>query len=105
VTAKAVVRRLLEDDPESPPVDPKDFIDRYHAETQPEFYFQRLKGEFDSMFERMDRSGVLQVVMNKYDADVLAQAIMQLAIEKAGLYKTRRAYLDLKRRAGHSVLF
>lgn len=100
VTAKTVVQNLLD---EGPGPDPKDFIDQYHSETQPEFYFQHLKRDFDALFERMEQSGVLQSVLNKYDPQVLALAIMQLAIERSPLVKTRRAYLEIKR-IGHSVM-
>lgn len=101
MTAKVVVQHLLEEGPGS--VDPKDFIDQYHADTQPEKYWPHVQQTFASVFETLMKHGVLQLLLNKYDSDEIAEAVMLVALDKSSLIKSRRAYADIKR-WGHSIL-
>lgn len=101
MTAKVVVQHLLEEVPGS--ADPKDFIDQYYAETQPEKYLPHVQARFVSAFQTLEKHGILRLLLNKYDADVIAEAIMQVALDQSPLAQTRRAYADIKR-WGHSIL-
>jgi hypothetical protein len=104
VTAKAVVRRLLEEDSEVPSsVDPTAFIDQYHAETHPEKYLPHIQQRFSSVFETLTKHGVLQMLLNRYDSDEIAEAVMRIALDQSPLAKSRRAFSDIKR-WGHSIL-
>lgn len=99
MTAKVVVQHLLE---EGPGANPKDFIDQYHADTHPEKYFPHLQRQFASAFETLTKHNVLQLLLNKYDPEEIAEAVMQVALEQSPLRKSRRAALDIKR-WGHSI--
>lgn len=92
MTAQRVAQHLLE---EGPGVDPKDLLDRYYRETQPDYFLAQLRPKFEDIFERLKLAGVLELLSKKFDAETVAQAMMLAAIDKAGLRSTQRAYTEL----------
>lgn len=111
MTAKAVVNRLIEAGPDD--VDPNEEIDRYMGTKPFDDGIADITHEARQLYQRLvaahvirpDSTGDYATIAGAegFDSSAMAQAVMQLAIERRDALGTEKAY-KLIRRHGHSVI-